>query len=165
MTLSFHSTEAPTGIEIRDHVEQRLYGLSTPNPVSPTPIETDQFLFPVDDAVSIRATSLTLPELVATYLRDDDGKLCAEIVDGIHREFPDGTYYLELCAPMKLYLVIDGAISVSATTDRFRFEFDTETDIRIGARSHHEQPAATITTTNDPRDMMVALSALSLIHI
>ncbi|WP_158056779.1 hypothetical protein [Halorussus halophilus] len=161
MTLSFRSTAEPTGIEIRDHVEQRVYELSTASDVSPSSVSTERFLFPVDDAVSIRTDAISLPQIVATYLRDSDGTMRAEILDGTQEVFPNGKYYVELCAPMKLYLAVEGPISVSATAERFRFEFDSEAEVLIGARSHHERPAATVTTTRDPTDVMTAISAFS----
>lgn len=39
-------------------------------------------------------------------------------------------------------------------------EFASNTEVLIGARSHHEHPAATITTTDDPADVMTAISYL-----
>jgi hypothetical protein len=39
-------------------------------------------------------------------------------------------------------------------------EFDSNARVLIGSRSHHEHPAATITATEDPLDLMTAISYL-----
>ncbi|WP_227380106.1 hypothetical protein [Haladaptatus halobius] len=78
----------------------------------------------------------------------------------IDTELASGTYYIEVNAPVKVYLRVDGALSVRATMERVVFEFDTST-VLVGARSYHHHPAATVTTTADPKDVLTALSVLS----
>ena len=160
MTLSFEPTSDHPGVEIRDRIERRTYAVATDSPVSPTPANPEEFRFPVDAAVSVATDVIELPTFVATYVRDGDGEMCLEVTDGTDSRFSTGAYDVELCAPMKVYLAVDGAFSVSAADDRIRFEFDAETEVCIGARSHHERPAATVTTTENPRDVMAALSTL-----
>jgi hypothetical protein len=158
--LSFEPASDHPGVEIRDRIERRTYAVATASPVSPTPADPEAFRFPVDAAVSVATDAVELPTFVATYVRDDDGAMCLEVTNGTDRRLPDGSYDVELSAPMKVYLAVDGAFSVSAIDDHVRFEFDAETEVRIGARSHHEQPAATVTTTENPSDVMTALSTL-----
>ncbi|WP_137286744.1 caspase family protein [Halorussus salinisoli] len=159
MTLSFDPTSVRPGVEIRDHIERRTYALHTSSVVSPTPTD-DDFRFPVDAAVSVTTDAVTLPSFVATYVRDADGEMRLQVRTGTDRRLPEGAYRVEVCAPMKLYLAVDGPVSVTASDDRIRFEFESETEVGVGARSHHERPAATVTTTEDPRDVMTALSTL-----
>ncbi|WP_309221876.1 hypothetical protein [Halorussus sp. MSC15.2] len=158
MSLSFDPTSERPGIEIRDHIERRTYAVRTPSVVSPTPTDTQRFRFPVDEAVAITTVAVTLPTFVGSYVRNTDGEMRLEVNPGTDRRLPPGAYDVELCTPMKLYLAVEGALSVTASDDGIRFEFDSETEVRIGARSHHERPAATVTTTENPRDVMTALS-------
>jgi hypothetical protein len=160
VTLSFEPAADHRGVEIRDRVERRTYAVATASPVSPTPADPEAFRFPVDSAVSVTTDAIELPTFVATYVRDGDGEMCLEVTDGTDRLLPDGSYDVELSAPMKVYLAIDGALSVSAADDGVRFEFGSETKVRLGARSHHERPAATVTTTENPHDVMAAVSTL-----
>jgi hypothetical protein len=160
MTLSFEAATGPTGLEIRDRIERRAYTLGTSGSVSPTPTDTDEFRFPVDDAVAVTTEEFTLPTFVAAYVRDAAGRMLLEVGTETDRRFPPGRYGVELCAPMKLYLAVDGRMSVTATDDEIRFGFESATTVRVGARSHHERPAATVTTTEEPRDVMAALSTL-----
>ena len=80
-------------------------------------------------------------------------------IEGIEdEELPKGTYNIELCGPIKLYVHMEGSMSISASFESVTFEFGSEMDIVIGGRSHHRRPAGTVTTTTDPTDMMAAIS-------
>ncbi|WP_435177849.1 hypothetical protein [Halorussus sp. AFM4] len=158
MSLSFDPTTGRRGVEIRDRIERRTYALRTSTSVSPTAADPGAFRFPVDEAVSIETAAVELPTFVAAYVRDADGEMLLQVNPGVDRQLPAGAYDIELCAPMKLYLAVDGPLSVTASDDGIRFGFGGETTVRVGARSHHERPAATVTTTEDPRDVMAALS-------
>ncbi|UPW00256.1 hypothetical protein M0R88_17320 [Halorussus gelatinilyticus] len=160
MTLSFEAAPERTGLEIRDRIERRTYTIGTSESVSPTPTDADEFRFPVDDAVALTTETVTLPTFVAAYVRDEAGRMLLEVGSETDRRLPAGRYSVELCAPMKLYLAVEGPMRVTATADGIRFEFDSATTVGVGARSHHERPAATVTTTEDPRDVMAALSTL-----
>ncbi|WP_132059978.1 hypothetical protein [Halorussus amylolyticus] len=160
MTLSFDSTSDTPGVEIRDRVERRTYTLHTGGSVEPAPIDADDLPFPVDAAVSLTADSLVVPTLVAAFVRDADGTTLVEVNSATDCDLSGGHYTIELCAPMKLYLGVEAPISVTASPGGIRFEFDGDTEIRLGARSHHERPSTTVTTTDDPRDVMAAVSAL-----
>ncbi|NHN59000.1 hypothetical protein [Halorussus rarus] len=160
MSLSFEPTAGQRGVEVRDHIERRTYAIRTPTDVSPTPADAGAFRFPVDEAVSIETGAVELPTFVASYVRDADGEMRLQVNPGTDRQLPAGAYDVELCTPMKLYLAVDGPLSVTASDDRIRFGFGSETGVRVGARSHHERPAATVTTTENPRDVMAALSTL-----
>ncbi|WP_128475742.1 hypothetical protein [Halorussus pelagicus] len=160
MTLSFKATSELSGFEVRDRIERRRYAIETSAPVSPTPADADEFRFPVDAAFAVTTESVALPTLVAAYVRDEDGRMRLEVGDETDRRLPPGRYSIELCAPMKVYLAVEGPVKVTATGDGIRFAFESATTVRVGARSHHERPAATVTTTEDPCDVMAALSTL-----
>jgi hypothetical protein len=78
---------------------------------------------------------------------------------GTRTDLPSATYSVELNAPVKLYLRVEGELGVEATTDLMTFRFDPP--VLVGARSYHHHPAATVTTTDDPRDVFAAVSTLS----
>ncbi|SDM77474.1 hypothetical protein SAMN04487949_2560 [Halogranum gelatinilyticum] len=161
MTISFAERDASTGLTVSDVAERRQYALETPASVTPTPADPDRFWFPVDEAVSIRTATLTLPSVVATYVRTADGEMLREIEHFDSQTFQPARYSVELCAPIKLYVQVDGGLSVETHADHMTLSFDADADVVVGARSHHKHPEATITTTADPRDQMQALSALS----
>ncbi|WP_440006119.1 hypothetical protein [Halomicrococcus sp. SG-WS-1] len=158
MTLSFGFREDPPGLEVVDPVERRTASLATPDVVRPSSADADAFCFPVDDAVAVRTAAVTLPTAAAVYVRDANGEMVASAECGTSRELPAGTYSVELCTPVKLYLRVESSLSVSATFDRVELAFDGETEMFVGARSHHRRPAATVRTTADPEDLMAAVS-------
>ncbi|PSP71051.1 hypothetical protein BRC79_01280 [Halobacteriales archaeon QH_8_67_27] len=95
------------------------------------------------------------------WIRDEDGTTVAEVTGGESVSVPPARYNVELATTqVKLQFAIDGGIDVDSTEDRVRLSL-TETDhLHIGARSVHEQPAATVTTTESPDALMTALSTL-----
>ncbi len=145
-------------LDIVDAIERRRYSLSLSRADTPTPIGTESFLFPVDEAVAVRTDGITVPTVIAVYVRNADGRMLAEVDRSESRTFPPGSYVLELCAPMKLYVRIEGAFEIDAGTRRMAIDLPERTDVSIGARSKHDRPAATITTTDDPKDVMAAIS-------
>ncbi|WP_342764494.1 hypothetical protein [Haladaptatus sp. R4] len=80
-------------------------------------------------------------------------------IEGIQREeLPSGTYTIELCPPIKLYLHVEGTVSIGASFEDVTIDFGSVVDVNIGGRSLHRRPAGTVTTTTDPADMMAAIS-------
>ncbi|PSP72822.1 hypothetical protein BRC86_11375 [Halobacteriales archaeon QS_3_64_16] len=160
MNQSFDALADGRGVGVSDPIERRQYELHTPDSVEPRRVPTDRFAFPVDDAVSIETERLSLPQVVAAYVRDGDGEMVAEAEHYADISLPAGQYSVELCTPIKLYLRVESALEVSADTAEMTLVFDPGTTVLIGSRSHHEHPAATITTTDDPLDVMTAVSYL-----
>lgn len=158
LEVSFATLDEESGLVVTDLIERDQFRLFTDAPVTPTPVDTDAHRFPVDAAVAIDAAVIELPTVVSVYVRNADGEMLAETEHLAHEEFPDGSYDLELCGPIKLYLRVDGPVTVTSDVTRTRIAFDGDTSVRVGARSHHEGPAATITTTDDPLDVMAAVS-------
>jgi hypothetical protein len=159
--VSFSCLEDEHGVRISDSIERHQFRLLTDAPVRPSPSDTSQFTYPVDVATQFSAREITLPTVVAVYVRDTAGTMLAEAEHFAYEEFPAGTYSIELCAPIKLYLRVDAPVTVASDVAQTRLEFGEETTVAVGARSHHKRPAATITTTDDPEDMMTAVSAFS----
>ncbi|QIO22383.1 hypothetical protein [Haloarcula sp. JP-L23] len=157
MSLTFETTADKPGVEIIDPVERQRYRLHTSSPVSPTPVSTDGFRFPVGSAVSIHTSSIVLPTVVPVYVRDTAGQTVAEVKQFEAETVPDGAYSVDLCTRIKTYLRADTGFEVSVDMEQTRIDFGDPTEVRVGARSRHERPAATVTTTGDPVDMMAAV--------
>ncbi|WP_458205117.1 hypothetical protein [Haladaptatus sp. NG-SE-30] len=157
--LSFES-HPTSGVEIVDPIERRRYTLDTPEPVALRPADEAQFYFPVDRAVRVSTDELTLDHRVDTFVRGAKGELLFEVSPNTDEELPPGVYDIELNAPVKVYLRVDGALSVQANAEQVSFQFDPP-ELLVGARSYHHHPAETVTTTDDPADVLTALSALS----
>ncbi|SIR12310.1 hypothetical protein SAMN05421858_1508 [Haladaptatus litoreus] len=159
VTISFDSCEDDTGIVIRDPIERRTCTLRTPDVVRPVSTDTRSCCFPVDDAVVVSTTRLTLPTPSAVYVRDEDGEMLSSVEGIDYEELPEGVYSVELCTPIKLYVIAEAELRVTASFDHVVLEFGSETEVFVGGRSPHRNPAGTVTTTADPVDMMAAISA------
>jgi len=151
---------AAGGLVVSDPIERSQFVLSTPGAVELRDADPDRFRFPADAAVTIRTDRLELETVVSVCVRDDAGDLLARTEGFADESFPAGTYSVELFAPIKLYLRVDTPFRVVSDATRTRIEFDDPTEVTVGARSHHKRPAATITTTDRPRDAMRAVSLL-----
>lgn len=156
VTVRFECTDET--LDIVDTTERRRYSLSLSHARRPTPTDTGSFRFPVDAAVSTETAAIDLPTVLAVYVRDTDGSMLSETAQFGEESFPAGAYILELCAPMKLYLQVDGPLTIRSDATRMRIEFPDRTTVAIGARSKHDRPAGTITTTDAPEDIMAAIS-------
>lgn len=157
MTLTFEPLDGQDGIQVIDEIERQRYRLYTPGPLDCEPASTDPFLFPVSDAVSIRTTELVLPTVVMVYVRDADGSMVGEVQQFESESFEEDAYILDPCTQIKTYVHLDAAFEVSVDLNETRIEFESPTEVLLGARSQHDRPAATVTTTDDPVDMMAAV--------
>ena len=149
------------GISVHDHIERRRYGLDTEGPVELRAVDTGQFIYPVDTAVAFEGERISVPHDDYTAVRNSDGDTLARLQIFDEYEFEDGTYFVEIDGAVKLYLRVQGPVTVSAGPKQRLIELDGVGEIRLGARSYHERPAATVTTTGDPVDLMRAVSQLS----
>ncbi|MCO8246589.1 MULTISPECIES: hypothetical protein [unclassified Haladaptatus] len=154
----FRQSVEQTGLTIVDPIHRRQFPIRTPTSVSPLPADDDQFYFPVDNAAEIRTDKLVLPYIVITHVRSLDGTVLAEAGEFSYEQFPEGEYLVELNAPIRIYLRVAGELTIASSADRMEFDFGTETVVRIGARSYHEHPEGTVTTTAEPADVMAAVS-------
>ncbi|WP_254838394.1 hypothetical protein [Natronomonas marina] len=157
----FESLFGRSGLHVRDPIEDVQAQLYTDGPVDPTPASTEDFVYPVDTAVSVTATRLRTPFLLNVWVRDMEGNVVAEFTPNNGSvEVPVGSYSLELDSlPMKLYARVDDAgFHVVPGEESVDILLDPDTTVRVGARSFHSQPGRTLTTTSDPRDLMEAVS-------
>ena len=154
----FHPSEDPLGVTIIDPIQRRQYPLRLSRKASLAAAPTDEFYFPVDTAVELETTNVVLPYVVGIYVRTLDGDILVEAEEFAYEELPEREYLLELNGPIKVYLRVTSEITLASSTERMELDFGSTTTVRIGARSYHERPGATITTTADPADLMAAIS-------
>jgi len=146
--VSVRSLDGECGIRIDDRIQRRHCEIRTDRPSDPTPADDSQFNYPVDTAVELTAGRLTFEGFSRTFVHDGTDVTEVEYFESV--SFDDGHYTLELSGPVKLYVELEGAIDVQTTVSEMDVTLSEAASVRIGARSYHEQPAATVTTTDDP---------------
>ncbi|UPW00251.1 hypothetical protein M0R88_17295 [Halorussus gelatinilyticus] len=148
-----------TAVEIADPIENARFELYTASPVEPSPVPTDEFYFPVDSAIAVESSAVDVPKLANVLVRTQSGELVADNADHADRSLDHGAYVLELStAPMKLYLSVESSLEVRHGEATVTVDFGDETVVGVGARSFHDRPAGTVTTTPDPVGTMDAVS-------
>lgn len=160
LSVTFEFLEDDT-LAIRDPIEGRELTFSVEGAGSLSQVESDPFLFPVDQAVSLDTDAITLERMDHVKVWAADGTKNYGVLPNESRSFGPGAYQIEISAPIKLYLLLEGPFTVETAPHRFDVAFDTSRSVVLGARSYHERPAATITVGSDTRDAMTALSYLS----
>ncbi|MFB6093651.1 MAG: hypothetical protein ABEJ77_01750 [Halanaeroarchaeum sp.] len=159
--ISFTSTAGPPGFVVEDAIEGRLLRFETADPVRVRPVTHDDFLFPIDAAVEVTTSSLALTRREYVAVWSADGTENDPVTSPDPHAFSGAGRYVEISAPIKLYLQVGGPFSASVDLDRVTLEFPEPTTVVVGARSYHERPSGTITVGDDPRDVMAAISAFS----
>jgi len=159
VNVRFEPAAEEDGVVAVDEIERRRLTFRTPGPVDPREADPGSFRFPVSVACAFETDALALDHYDVVFVRDGDGTV-GRVSAHETFEVASGVYTIELNLPIKLYLEVEGPLTVEAGADYLRFRFDERGTVRIGARSFHERPAATITTTDDPGDVMTAVSHL-----
>ncbi|WP_233710816.1 hypothetical protein [Natronococcus pandeyae] len=158
MNPTFQPVDDRPGLTVVDPVENKQYPFQTSGAVSPHSTDAEGFYFPVDAAVSFTTNELVLPYVVPIYVRDPSGEMILEAEHYAYETLPEGTYILELMAPIKLYVRVRSGLTIASSDDRLSFDFGGPTSVRLGARSRHKRPAATVATTAEPADLARAVS-------
>lgn len=156
--LSFDVKESPPAIDIIDNIERRRVRVRTSDRVDPVASDEDDFYMPIDRGVRINSTRLVIPHTMPVCVRNSWGVMVAELTNGDNRNFPEDRYSIDLHAPIKIYINVRSSLKISSDSAKVEIEFPTETSLAIGARSQHDKPAASITVSEDPYDMMEAIS-------
>lgn len=159
--LSFEPSASGDGLEVADHIERRHVTIETTTPVTPTDVDTDRFEFPVGRGVAIDTDGLRFPSVMGVYVRNSMGFMVADLTSGEEQAFPHDRYSIEVPAPIKLYLVVEGSPRIEVSDDGIAVDLGTRSTVHVGARSHHKLPAASITVGDGPRDLMAAVSTFS----
>lgn len=156
--MTFDFTPTDSGLRIHDQIENVWTDIDAGGRVEPEPASTDAFSVPLDDAVRFDAAEIEFGKGFVARIYDEDLDVRAIIKE---RGTVDCATTHEVdCSPsgVKAYLRVENtgiAVETDLTTT---MTFDTETSVHLGVRSHHERPAAVVSTTSDPGDVMQALS-------
>jgi len=149
------------GVQVVDPIQETQFSLLTPDEPDIDDCDPELFHFPVDAGATVRATAVETPYFVPLWIRDEAGNTVAEVNDRESVSVPSGRYNVELATTqVKLQVAVEGGIAVTSMEDSVRLSFSGIDQFHVGARSVHEQPAATVTTTENAEDMMTALSTL-----
>ncbi|MFC5369097.1 CHAT domain-containing protein [Salinirubrum litoreum] len=159
--LTVAPLDARSGLTVHDRIEDVRFELLTDRQVNPRSADPDVFRVPVSTAAEITAERLTIPKQIVCYIRTHEGVTLAETAPNEETTLDAGRYELELTSlPFKLYAHVTGTFTIQPQDGHTQFSFAEPTTITLGFRSFHEQPAATVTTTSDPFDLMQAVSTL-----
>lgn len=154
--LSFEATD--NGIKIFDNIEQHICEINTHRPVSLNEESTDRFIFPVDHASSIITEELSIKHTMAVCLRNHTGMMLDEFTMGDTRTLPSDQYIIEFSSPIKLYIIVNSKTEIKVDENKVNLKFLSPQKVYLGARSHHERPSTTIRTTDNPEDLVQAIS-------
>lgn len=161
--LQFAQAESEEGVEFYDPIENARYVFVASESVSPTTVSASDVLYaPVDTTVNVDTDQLRIPEQIDIIVRDDDGTHLQTVEDAEDTEIPQlGSCVLELTStPIKFYVAGAGPVSIERVDGGTALEF-LDPSITLGARSVHKQPGRTLTTTEEPTDLMRTVSELS----
>ena len=167
MKLDLRRVEDRETLELVDHVERRQVTLRFPAPVDPVPADPDAFIYPIDRAVSLRTDAIVVEPSDLVTVLDGTGAFETHVsADTGVTSLPPGDYLFSVSSHVKTYLAVeaDASIEVEVAVDGSlpvaRLDLGSPRLVQVGVRSVHDRPAATVTTTRAPSDLMTAVSAL-----
>lgn len=157
-----HPETQPPTLDLIDDIQGVRVQLQASHDSRLTRCSTDPFSFPVDVAYDLSPLVLRTHNLSPVIIRNADGNVCAEITKHDPVTLSHGRYTVDICSlGMKVYLAVHGELTISSDGEQTRvIDCSTAESVQIGLRSFHESPTATVTTTDQPRDIMRALSCL-----
>jgi len=160
VTIQFDVVDEGRTLRVRDTVESERFDLRVGTRIDPEPASVAELAMPVDRAVAFEASELHYPlRRPATFFRD--GGVVHRTEDAASSEWLEaGTYEVDASPPgAKTYVkVCDAAVRVRFADNHTVLDVDPSARVVLGVRSHHEQPAGTVTATEDPRDLAAAVS-------
>lgn len=152
----------PPALDLIDDIQGVHARLSTARMCHPTRCSTDAFLFPVDTAYTLSPTVLRAHRGTPIIVYDTDGTVRNEITTCETATHPPGRYTVDICSlGLKVYLIVQGELEIRPDEEQgYVIDCSSAETVQLGLRSLHTSPAATVTTTDQPRDIMRALSCL-----
>lgn len=144
------------GLRIDDRIDRRTFTVRTDRDVDPAPVSGDRFKYPLDVAVEFTAGHLELSPIGACFLHGRGRS--TEIEFRGHESCSGGTFVVEVSGPIKVYAEVTGPCTVEHEGDELIADIERPGTVVVGARSFHERPATTVTTTEEPIDVMAAVS-------
>lgn len=158
-TVILPSTGPHPGVEIVDPIERLRRTIRTEEPVTPSEADPSAFPMPVESAVEVETSGLSLPIESQIYLRDASGQMIDEVQLGEHHSYPTGSYCIEPPWIIKLYIGVESSVDIIQDEGATELAFGETTTVRIGSCSTHERPATTVTVTPEPEAILEGVSA------
>ncbi|MCO8243982.1 MULTISPECIES: hypothetical protein [unclassified Haladaptatus] len=148
------------GIRIWDPIEKVTVVLRTPSRIDVQRGSTDGFPFPVETAVEFRTDRIDIPAGMSFGAWDSSDVLRGTIQRGRGTWEPAfHVKYLELSnAPMRFYIGVDSSTTIETKNNSSRIDLEGNQRITVGVGSKYRFPEGTITVTDDPEDVMRAVS-------
>lgn len=144
------------GFRIDDRIDRRNFTVGTDGTVAPERVSGDRFRYPTDVAVEFTANRIELVPIGTAFVHSTDYSAEVELFES--ESFQDSRVIVEISGPLKVYVEVTGPCTVEHTIDEVTVDLDRSTTVVVGARSMHNRPATTVTTTEDPVDVMAAVS-------
>lgn len=123
--------------------------------------KTYKFRFPVDRILAFKCRKMQFNAFVIFIRRAMDYELLKEITRQGVFEFNEDGYILEISAHLKVYIFVQAAMRVIFDESKILFEFDSKTEVILGARSYSKKPQARIQITKDLKEIARAISELA----
>lgn len=148
-----------TALAIHDTVSNQRYVIATSESSSLESAPTDTFPAPVTDAVSLDVTEIRMSERYSVKVRNHAGEILnISGSDSGAQALEGGVHFLEIDAPVKTYLRVEGPFEYEYTPDELFVRCAQADRTVIGARAWQCYPQETITLTDSPHDLIEALS-------
>lgn len=154
--------DTPPALDLIDDIEGVRIRFFTSKITHPTRCSTDSFRFPIDTAYELPPLVLWTHQLNSVIVRDMEGDVRAQTTYHENATLPPGEYTIDICSlGIKTYLRVQGEILIVSDEERGRtIDCSAAESVQIGLRSFHDSPATTVTTTDQPHDVMRTLSCL-----
>ena len=150
-----------TALDVRDTISNQQYRLLSSEPIETQRTEYDSFPGPVTDALVIDAVDVRISTPYGVIVRDTDGDIETILgFDGSSQTYTadDSTHGVELQAPVKSHLHIDGPFECRHTSAGISIDLSQSRHTVLGARAWQCYPRETITVSDSPDDLREAIS-------
>lgn len=144
---------------VSDQISGQKYAFVTDSEISMTETDTLGFPAPLTRAVDIETGQIVIPEAYATIIRNVSGTI-QRMFSPEEGTFTaeEGCHYLEISAPVKTYVEVQGQFSYGFDGDQMSIQCEDAEQVTIGARSSQIQPQEKITVSESVTDLIDAVS-------
>lgn len=146
------------GLVISDPIERRQCTLETNTPLSPKLVTDSKVPYTMDSSVEVTTDGFEFSSNNVVYVRDSDWELIDEVRLNERLTLPEKEYTIDISTGIKIYVSVESEVEIRNGNNKTTITFGQPSQITVSARSHHTRPAATVTTTAKPTDVMRAVS-------
>lgn len=145
-------------IRVTDHLSPTRFEMLATPATALEAVSNDEMAVPVDASFTTEVAAITLPMVVQGYIRDTAGDVITHFDYEDTYQSNEQAAIIEFNTPLKMYLRTPRLELIKSGADQTTVEFGEPVEVIIGVRSNAEQPAAEITITDDPTDLLTAIS-------